>query len=189
MAISKTRIISDTFILLGKQPINDIDTGNPIHAAALSIYDDIIRPTLLSKHPWRFAYQHQILVRLTADSPIPDWKYQFQLPTLPAVFMPIKVYPNVDYIIYQDKIFANVEELELDYIADVEEKDFPPYFVTLCIYALAANIGLLVTQKPNLEVIYEKKASLQLALAMGLDGFQMPNPIIEHDSIYARHFS
>ena len=44
----KVEVISLAFIELGEPPINDIDTGNPIHSAASQVYETILANELNS---------------------------------------------------------------------------------------------------------------------------------------------
>lgn len=184
MATSKVLIISNAFILLGKQPIQSIDTGNPVQAAASTIYDSVM-PSLLAERPWRFALKQFNLNKLVDTPLIEEFSYIYQLPA--DYLTAYRVYPNSAYAIYIDKLYSNQSSLMLEYIYQVDESLFSDNFVLMLTYAMASNIAMTLTQQVNLADFWQKRQFEQMAIAASTDALAMPNTYIQNDAFYTAH--
>jgi hypothetical protein len=186
---SKVSIISNAFILLGEYPVNDINVLNPIHSAASIVYDRLLS-SILSKYPWRFAIEHQDLSLLSTPTNNDEWTYAFALPTVPSMLWLYRIYPTTeDYIIYQDKLFANINEIAIDYIFQPPENKFPSYFVNLLVHQVTAEIAFLITKNLNVAANFNTLAQREIVNAMAQDAQQFTNPVIQRDEIYGSHFT
>ena len=186
MATTKVLIISNAFVLLGKQPIQSIDTGNPVQSAASTIYD-LIKKSTLSERPWRFALK-QFNINKLIDVPIinEEWNYIYQLPA--DCLTPYRTYPNDLYALYEDKLYSNQSgPLKLEYVYDASETEFSSNFTLLMTYKIASNIAMTVTQQASLAKMWEEKTIEQSSIAAAVDALAMPNTFIQNDSLYSAH--
>lgn len=183
---TKVSIISQAFILLGSNPVNDIQSGNPIYAAVASLYDNIY-PKLLAEHPWRFAKKLFALNLVNDTPPIEThWTKIFQLPAdLVRIW---RTYPLCDYEIFGDKIYTNTNSLTLEYIYQVNESAFPYYFEWLMVLTLARDCALVVTQNATIKAGYDKDAALQNGMAKFLDSQSVPGTTPQRDGLYSAHY-
>lgn len=163
-------ICSNAFIRLGAPPISSFTEGGAQGVAANNLYQPTLR-AMLSEHPWRFAHAKRTLARLTA-APLNEWEYAFQLPSDLLVLHHTD--PNVNYQVYEDKIFANTPELDIDYTMQPNEGLFPAYFQLALEYKLASEFALLVTSNRSLAETYELKATEQMKKARFADAQQSP---------------
>jgi len=186
---NKVKIISDAFVLLGKQAINVLDYTNPIHVAASSIYDTVL-PDLLCKAPWRYTVINKTLNRIN-DTPNnnEEWQYEFELPDDPKILLLYKTYPEMDYQIYQNRLYCNELEVKVDYVYQSAETEFPPYFVSLMVYSMTFHLAMAVTQTVTLVQFWQQRYEQQKTIAEGINGNQIPSQIIGNDIVYKAHFS
>ena len=62
---------------------------------------------------------------------------------LPSDFIrAIKISPKVPYKIIENKLVANVSDIVLTYVSDVDEENFSPAFLNAFIYILSAELSL-----------------------------------------------
>lgn len=187
--VNKVTIISNAFVLLGKQTINSLDPTNPIHVAASSVYDFIL-PDLLCKAPWRYTMKNKTLNRINATPNNSErWSYIFELPDDPKMLLLYQVYPEIDYQIYTNHLYCNALEVKVDYIYKSDELTFPPYFVSLMVYGMAFHLAMPVTQTVSLVQIWKDEFKTQKTLATGISASEVPSQRIKRDKIYNAHFS
>jgi hypothetical protein len=163
-------ICSNAFVRLGAPPISSFTEGGAQGIAAANLYEPTLR-ALLTDHRWRFAAAKRTLARLTS-APLNDWEYAFQLPS--DLLMLYRVIPNTDYQVYEDKIFANVTEMDVDYLMRPNEGLFPAYFQLALEYKLASEFALIVTSNRSLAETYELKHVEQMKRARFADSQQSP---------------
>ena len=133
---SKIDLISRALILIGDQPINSLTGNDRRQVVANNLYDGIVQDEL-SKTTWGFAKRKAQLAK-TTDTPIDDeFNTVHQLPS--DLLRLIKTRPNTQYQIYGSKIYSNMNDTKftIDYIANVVESYWPPYFDQVIVYALA----------------------------------------------------
>jgi hypothetical protein len=184
---SKVSIISQAYFLLGKEPINTLNTTDPTDVGASQRYDVVV-PTLLTNTHWKHAAKVIDLTKTTDKPPINEWQYTFQLPNPAEMLLIYRVYPdNFTYDIIGDKLYSNNSRVTLFYIYDPDEKTFPMYFVNYIVYTMAAELALTVTQKSTLEELWRKRAQEAGVIATALDYQQAPNPSIIYDSLERAH--
>jgi len=184
---SKVEVISDAFILLGKGPVNTIDNGPPVVDAVSKLYD-LLYPTVLSWHPWRFAMAAKTLSPLTAAPPIDKWAYAYLLPS--DLVHLYGTYPaQIDYGRYENYIYANeYPTLTIEYSFLPSPLKWPIYFKNLMVLSLASYAAMTITQDENIEKDKSEKANQYLLVARTLDSQQQPSPKIERDAIYSRKY-
>lgn len=195
-------ICSDALILLGAKPISSFNDGTDESNTADRLYPDV-RDSVLSMHPWSFAYKKVKLARLVT-TPVSEWKYEYQLPgdrlgNPRAVFETSNLYarPVKEWEIQGDKLITNYEEVYIDYPYQTPEFAMPQYFVQLLKYAMAWHLAQPVTEQ-------EAKAQYWQGVAFGgpsengrggffrqaanIDGQGQPPQVIEDYALVAARF-
>lgn len=185
---TKTEIISDAFTNLGRGAVSDIDpsSAEPVVVVALQKYEVLVK-NYLGKSPWRFAMLTRDLNLLVDKPPIKRFSQAFQLP---ADYLNMReLRPRgAAYRIYEDKIYINSNEVQIDYTARVDESRFSAQFELFMGYRLAADLAMPVTQNINIQQGWAKAARVQLIEALFQDSQQQPNDVIDLDPIVAAHF-
>ena len=167
---------SNALLRIGHTEINSFtDTGAGAKIAA-NIYQTIYENELTS-HPWRFCVGKKALSQLVA-TPLNEWTYAYQLPT--DLLTVIRTYPNSDYELYEDKLYSNLTEIEIDYLFEPEEPNLPPYFVKLMEFRLASEFAISVSHNRALAETYKIMGDEQFLLATHIDSRQRPNEAIAH---------
>lgn len=166
---SSLSICSDALILLGAAPISSFSEGTDSAQACDRLYPDL-RDTLLSSYEWTWSVKKVQLARLLTG-PVNEWTYAYQLPsdmlsgvlavreTTNAGELPIRY----GWEILGDQLVTNLETVYIDYQALIAESKMPRYFVRLLRTAMAAELGMVVTDQIN-------KADYFRQLAYGTPG-------------------
>lgn len=172
---SDVDIVSQALVLIGEAPISSLTEGTA-GVVASSLYETT-KDTLLQKHRWRFATAKASLSRLTA-TPLNEWTYGFQLPT--NLRLILRVYPHTPYEMYEDKIYSNSNTLQIDYLIDPGEGDYPAYFVKALTYRLASEMALGIANNQSLSDAWYDKSIVAISEAMHMDSQGRPNQAIHH---------
>mgnify|MGYP001577786875 CR=1 FL=1 len=185
MSQTKVNIISNAFVLLGKNPIVAIDSSNPAQSAVSTLYDALLLNELTRGQPWRFSIGTQELTR-TNDTPINGWLYEYQLPS--NFLRLVRTYNNsnavISYDLYQDRILTNSTVVKVDFIFKVNESLFPPYFYMLMVYDVAAHIAMTITQDVTIVKIWQDAYKEQKLVAEYIDSITTPNLSFAPGQIY-----
>ena len=155
MAVSDVTICADALIRLGEQPIASFDDGTDAATICSTVYPTL-KAYVLSKHSWRFTIQKKKLTRLAA-APLNQWAYQFTLPAQRLTDGVEAVYnddaqdaqPITNWEIKGNILFADDEEIWVDYQAPTDEDAWPGYFVEFMTVALMSRIAKAVTDQQN----------------------------------------
>lgn len=136
---SKIDLVSNALVLIGDSPLTSLTGTSRAQEVANKLYDNIVQNEL-TKFRWGFA-RKKAQISLTTDVPVDDeYRSIYQLPT-DRLFI-IKVYPNQNYQLYGDKLYANTSDaLYVDYIYNVPETEWPVYFSKMIEYALAKDFA------------------------------------------------
>ena len=176
-------ICSNALNLIGHGPIASFTDGGAGANTAYALYNTTYE-NLLSLHRWRFASGKASLSRLTA-APQNEWTYAFQLPA--NYIVATKVYPKVDYEIYEDKIYANASTVDLDFIFKPDESQLPSYFVRLLEFNLASIFAIPVTDNSSKAEEYRRLYDTALRRARFTDAqARPPRPIVDSPFIDVR---
>ena len=173
-------LCSQALLLLGADTIASFDEGSLESTVASNLYEDTVRD-ILTKTRWRFASKKMELSRLTTE-PLNQWKYQFQLPI--DMLMLIRTYPTSNYEIYQDKLYTNNADVEIDYIYRVNEQFFPAYFVDALIYRLASKFAIPVTDDAAKGAEMRANYEILIKQARQADSQGRPNVGIEDADLW-----
>jgi len=148
-------ICSDALIMLGAAPLSSFTEGTDSAQACDRLYPDL-RDTIISKYPWSWSYQKIQLARLST-APENEWLYAYQLPGdilsgVRALFTSSGTNERpiaYGWEIYGDQVFTNYETVYVDYQTTVTESKMPNYFVHLLRTALAAELGMVITDQTS----------------------------------------
>lgn len=199
-AMTQTTIISNAVSLLGHKPIQTLDNPDNLVLAAIQAYD-LLLPDLLSQNNWRFAIRIQPLVQAFELAPYP-WKTVFNLPS--GYLKLIRLYPNIyEFDIYAnsklytfwqtgynfcsgvpptpptppDPCDGNIggNLLHIEYVFQPEPNEFPPRFVPLVVYTIAAYLALSNAQRPDYAAWLAQQAQNKYAMAAASEAQNRPN--------------
>lgn len=168
-------IASNALVRIGVPPISSFTEGGAAGVAASNLYEPTVK-ALLTESRWRFASAKRSLARLTA-APLNEWQYAFQLPS--DMILMYRVYPNMDYEIYEDKLYSNASEIEVDYLFRPDTSLFSPSFQLALEYKLASEFALIVTSNRSLTETYEMKYIEMMKKARYADSQARPADSIE----------
>lgn len=185
---TKTEIVSGAFTNLGRGSVSDVDSpsAQPIVVTASKKYD-LLLINYLGNFPWRFAMLTRDLTLLEDTPPVKIFAQAFQLPS--DYINMRKLRPQgAPYQLYEDKIYINSNEVQIDYTAKVTEDKFPAWFTLFMEYRLTADMAMPVTQDRNLLGDWTKMATSQLLSAKYQDSQQQPNDVMVNDPILAAHY-
>jgi hypothetical protein len=174
---------SNALLMIGHGTISSFTEGGSGAEAASNLYGSTFE-ALLCAHRWRFASAKSQLSQFT-DTPLNQWTYAYALPA--AYLMGILVYPDVDFEIYENKLYSDSNTVALDYIFKPDESRLPPYFAKTLEYDLASQFAIPVTGNRSLAEIYTLKFENQLRRAKFADSQSRPSEgIIDSPFIEAR---
>lgn len=149
-------ICSNALLLLGARPIQSFDDGTDASTLCANLYPST-KESILSRHDWRFTITKRQLA-LSSTAPVSFWDYQFQLPSDRLTDGVIKMFDSdaasapvyKNFEILGDKLMTDVDEAWIDYQTTSVESAWPPYFVELMEYAMAARLAYPITDQANL---------------------------------------
>lgn len=177
-------ICSNALIMIGHGPIASFTDGGAGANTASALYTTTYN-NLLSQHRWRFASAKANLSKLSA-APRNEWNNAFQLPS--GCITVINTYPNVDYEIYEDKLYSNADALDIDYIFKPDESKLPGYFQRLLEFSLASIFAIPVTDNSTKAEEYRVMFEDQLKRARNIDSQARPSDaIVDSPFIEARY--
>ena len=165
---------SNALLLIGHSTISSFTDPGSGPVVASNLYETTYE-NMLTLHRWRFATSKAALSRLTA-TPLNEWDYAFTLPS--DYLMMVRVYPDADYELYENKLFSNQQEVEIDYVFKPDESRLPPYFVKLMEFHLAAQFAIPITDNSTKAEEFRKMFEDQLRRAKYIDSQSRPGDAI-----------
>lgn len=152
---SKYNLCSESLVSLGELPITGFLQNSDAARICGLIYPSYIK-NLLCIYPWYFNEFTIQLARLS-EAPQIGWKYSYQLP--PDLLVLKEVYASAgvgaqivkEYAMFGSKLLSNHSEIYIKYQAEIEAEDFPSYFYTFAVEALAYKLAIPITQDINIE--------------------------------------
>ncbi len=166
---TKVQVVSKALVLLGQPPVASLNDGTRNTKAADAIFD-LTRQTFLSKSLWKFALREVMLAQLPNDGTEKRLGYGFMF-QLPVDMLRAGGDPT-DYTPYQiagDRLYANVPEFPLLYVADVPIEQFPAYAADAFAYVMAKELALTVTEDDSRKERIVREASDAVMQALGID--------------------
>ena len=178
-------IASNALVLLGHTPISSFTEPGAGALVAANLYEGIVI-NALSEHYWRFATKKQKLNQLV-EKPLNQYEFAYQVPT--DMIIAITVRPFSDYQIFGDLLFSNINDIDLDYVARVNETEMPPYFTKLLEYWCASDFAISVTNDNEKMKQFTLAYRDQLAHARSIDSRNTPPVPIQHQPFTDVRFS
>ncbi len=156
MASNKYKVCSLALTELGLRPIIDFNDPDNLQVSQVcsEIWDDY-SAYILSMYSWRFTMKKVQLGQLQAP-PLNEWQYSYEMPAdmlnLRAVFQSNStgIPPYMNYEIFQNQIYSNVQKLYVDYQAYVDPDKWPYWFTEFFVMALASKLAPILTDKQDL---------------------------------------
>lgn len=150
--------------LLGEGVIASFEEGSDKALTCALQYDRILY-TLLTMAIWRFASKKRQLSRLVA-APVNEWQYQYQLPS-DLLVGPDGVFNSsavgaaplqTGWEIFNQAVFTNEQAIYIDYRYRPNESQFPVWFGSLLVMALAGAFAKAITDQEELAREYNQRA-------------------------------
>jgi len=164
-------ICSNALVLLGHDTISSFEEEGIGAKVASNFYETVYKAKLVD-YEWDFASRKVLLTKLS-DTPLNTWKFAYQLPS--NHLRTITTYPHSDYEQFEDKIYSNTDNLQLDYIYRVDESFLPPAYREALELYLAAKWAIPVTENATNAGIYLDMHKAQLRKAKSIDSMSKPN--------------
>jgi hypothetical protein len=192
---------SDALLLLGAGTIAAFDEGTEKALVAGNLYPGI-RDALLTKHPWRFTMKKVKLARETV-TPASEWRHQYSFPADALLIRQlfdsaaVNAPPFREFEIFDRKVLANPGDLWADYQYQPDEAQFPPYFVQLLKYALAADFAHSIVESDSKAQYWNLRAfgtpgeggmGGEFMIARRVDSQQQPAQAIDDYSLTSARF-
>ena len=191
MALTDIEIASLALTKLGDEPIQNFDDTQRSKAAG-QIYAHE-KKRILGSYPWKFSFKYAQL-SLLLQPPLIQWKYQFTLPpdrisdNMFKVFNSNKVGARTtpNYTVLDNVLLSNFDEIWVMYQYDIDEAMYPPYFESLMVKVMMAEMCFLVTDSTSKELdlkqeVYGTPSELGrgglFAATMGTDS--KDNPLVQ----------
>jgi hypothetical protein len=149
---------------VGSDAIASFNEGGDKANTGSRQYNDTLN-LLLSMCDWRFATKKRQLSRLLA-APLTYWQYAYQLPTdmiagPDAVFNSAQVGARpmaTGYEIFERTLMTNEEYIYIDYRYRPSEANFPVWFESLLVMALAGAAAMGVTTNEEIAREWNERA-------------------------------
>lgn len=155
------------------------------HAIVLREHYGAVKQFCLAASNWRFATS-KIALNLENVTPPNRWGAQWTLPT--DMLKVLYLWPPINYELQNGKLLTNVRSgVVLDYIRNVLEGDWPPWFLRYVVAELVMRTCKGITgDAPDQTMKDEREAAL--AAAYFQDAQQQPNQtILPNDFIDCRN--
>ena len=174
MANTDISIVNQALLITGAEQITSFDDTSREAEVASALYETA-KNALLSRHPWTFALGQASLAQIVS-TPLFGFTKAYQLPTDPKMIKLIrKNSPKNDDRVFEDKLYTDDNTVEIVYLFDPGEGDFPDYFSTALVMELAVLFAASLIQSETLTELYTKLALNKLKVARNIDSQQQPS--------------
>ncbi len=163
MSISKEDVASQALARLGEPAISSFEEDSDTAEKVNQLYEPTVLQ-LLGSHDWHFATQRRTLSEDAAGTPVNEWTRAFLLPTLRTerVGKPLSVFNSsqvnapqfFDYELQERWLMTNATTIVVEFVARANEAQWPGYFQTLAVEALAAVLALPVTENASKDQLH-----------------------------------
>ena len=168
---SDIALASNAMLLLGGSTISSFTEESTESQIASNLFEHAYK-FVLSSHRWRFAVKQEQLPQLVVK---PDklYSYQYQLPT--GMLYLIRTVDNQRYEIYGDKLYANANEVFIEYVYEVSSDKLPSYFAKMFEFYLASQFAIPLTGDIEKASYYSQQYEKAIVKAKFLDSSSRPN--------------
>lgn len=175
MALSAVQICNMALLRCGAQTISSLDATSR-EAELSKIFYEVCRDRLLRTHEWKFAKKRVALAQLSATVPT-NWTYAYALPVdnVRVCRMVLQGDRNPrwnsqiawEYAVIDGTraVLCDEEELEVEYIAAVDETYFDNLFCSALAWLLVTELATPLMGKPDLAQAAKKAFMEELSLA------------------------
>ena len=167
MTDSREDVASQALARLGEPAISSFEEDSDTAERVNQLYEPTILQ-LLGSHDWSFATRRAGLAEDAAGLPLNEWTRAFLLPPLRTdrVGKPLSVFESMQvgarqvfrYELQERWLFTDFEQIVVEYIWRVPEAQWPGYFHTLAIEALAATLAMPVTENASKDQMHRQIA-------------------------------
>lgn len=171
-------ICNAALVLVGDNQIQSFDDSSRAARLCSALYETT-KLSLLQKNPWIFTLE-QIQLARTVNTPLFDYDYEYQLPTNSLRVIKTDAI-NQDYRIHKDKLFANVDTIEILHQIDPGEQAFPAYFTRALELRMAELLAAALMQDETYSRLMNEKYLLAIREARAIDAAQDPNQTISSE--------
>jgi hypothetical protein len=173
MSVTDIDICSGALVMIGAQPITAFNEATDEARACSNLYERTLRDCLSTYH-WRFATnQDQLDRKEAAPVDAQKWGAAYQLPDNVLSIRTVRVNGHpIEFDRYEDNIFCNATTSDvviLEATYQIDESKFPPYFVRLMEYKMAALLAEALAAKTDLSNNFDQKAQRHMAIAKTKD--------------------
>jgi hypothetical protein len=176
MAVSKIDIGTMALLKVGANPIQSFDEGTREAQAVSNMYDEVKR-SLLYYTFWNFATEKVELARLAGTPVDVRYKYKYQLPgdviRVKGIFDQDGI-ENRDYRVENNILYTNLTQTFLEYIRNMSETNFPPFFTECLVAKLAYEINDAITSVASRSERLAREFENKLTKAKVTDGQENP---------------
>lgn len=185
MAATEVSICSNALLMLGGQPINDLNENNDRARLASNLYP-AVRNYVLRRHPWNCAVKR---VALAPDTSTPafDWAFQYTLP--PDFMRMLSVGESgceIDFKIESEKLLCDDNPALLRYVWRNEN---PGTWDDMLVWAMTVSMKAVmaypITQSASLEQLVEDALEDVLKQARAVDGQDEPPETVGDSPLFA----
>lgn len=166
---TKIEVISQAALLCGRQTFDTLASGGAFARDGDAVFNSLVSAELASNR-WRFAQEFQDMGTLTTLTPSFDgWKYYWQFPS--DLIMLFRLYPAVDYVVFGNKVLTKTNQsITAIYSKTVPVSAWPPTFTWYITYAIAAVLGMSVTNSDRMLARIENGLEKWRSRALFADG-------------------
>lgn len=179
-------MVNLAFNILNKSSVNDL-TNSGVFADSANRAFEMLYPAAISSNAWRFATKIQLLNVLPEAPPIPNWRYQMQIPS--DYLAAVRVYPRVTFQIYSNNIiYSNTQNMQLEYRFLPDPSFCPAYFVNFFALDMAWWFASAVAQQPALASYLQSQRDSSLQVALFTDSQSHPNDAMTLNPIIQQRY-
>ena len=179
MSFSNIELCSKALNKIGANSITSFEDDSVESEICESIYLTL-KQKLLSLYSWSFATK---TTQLLNSDIVQKYGYNYAY-VLPIDFLrAIKISSCEKYKIAGNYLFSNQENIELEYIADVDEEYFSPLFVSSFIYLLAAELSISLLNDTSRYALFYRLFNSEIKEAKSVDSMQQSNKTINNFSL------
>jgi hypothetical protein len=154
MSLTDVKICSSALVVhLGSKPIGSLSEETDRAIVCSNAFLPLME-FLICSYPWRFATKRAKLTRTTTTD-TNGFSYEFLMPSDRLMQASYAVFdsgdvdagPITEFSIYGGKLYANAQEIWVDYRFYPPENEWPAYFAKLAEVALASEIAFTITDQ------------------------------------------
>lgn len=179
MSFSSIELCSKALNKIGANSITSFEDGSVESEICESIYLTL-KHKLLSLYYWSFATKTAELEPKESNEKY-GYSYAYILPV--DFLRAVKIESNLKYKIAGSYLFSDDEKVKLEYIADVDEQNFSPLFVSSFIYLIAAELSISLLNDTSKYSLFYRLFNSEIKEAKSIESMQESNKTIRNFSL------